>query len=569
MTPLTQITYERVDDIPLLMHLMTEKLEYDTQLDRCWPRHGNWLGLSVGQVMVTWLAHILSECTHTMSPVRAWANGRLHILSCLLGQELREADLSDDRLAEVLRGLSQDAVWRPFEQASTQRMIRVYRLPTQRVRLDGTTVSIHSADEASVLFRRGHSKDHRPDLPQFKAMLAALDPLGVLVGVDVVAGQHADDGLYVPMIDRLRETLPPTGLLYVGDCKMSALATRAHIQASDNYYLTPLAQVGQLPAELDEWIAAALEGRVRLTPLLDTDGQTVLGEGYELTRDQPADPPSGRLGWQERVCVVRSAAFATAARRGLQQRLTKAQSALAALTPPPGRGRRQFTEEAPLREAVQAVVTRYRVEGLLSVQIQREVQHRSLRAYRDRPARVEEQPRYVVQVSPDLPAIERFERTLGWRAYATNAPPGDLSLTQGVQAYRDEWLVERNCARLKGRPLSLSPVWLTRHDHAIGLTRLLTLAARLLALVEYDVRRQLAETQQTLVGLYPGQATRTTAQPTTERLLLAFKEVTLSIRRTGKQLELHITPLSDLQRTILKLMGCPPNLYEQFAFDSS
>jgi transposase len=253
----------------------------------------------------------------------------------------------------------------------------------------------------------------------------------------------------------------------------------------------------------------------------------------------------------------------------LQQRLTKAQSALAALTPPPGRGRRQFTQEAPLRQAVQAVVTRYRLEGLLSVQIQREVQHRSLRAYRDRPARVEEQPRYVVQVSPDLLAIERFERTLGWRAYATNAPPGDLSLTQGVQAYRDEWLVERNCARLKGRPLSLAPVWLTREDHAIGLTRLLTLAARLLALVEYDVRRQLAETQQTLVGLYPGQATRATAQPTTERLLLAFKEVTLSIRRTGEKVELHITPLSDLQKTILNLMGCPPNLYEQLAFDSS
>jgi transposase len=569
MNPITQITYERVDDIPLLMHLMTEKLEYDTQLDQCWPRHGNWLGLSVGQVMVTWLAHILSECSHSMSPVRAWANGRSHMLSCLLGQDLREADLSDDRLAEVLRGLSQDAVWRRFEQASAQRMIRVYRLPTQRVRLDGTTVSIHSANEASVLFRRGHSKDHRPDLPQFKAMLAALDPLGVLVGVDVVAGQRADDGLYVPMIDRLRETLPPTGLLYVGDCKMSALATRAHLHASDNYYLTPLAQVGQLPAELDEWIAAALEGRVRLIPLLDTDGQTVLGEGYELTRDQQADTPSGWLGWQERVLVVRSEAFAAAARRGLQQRLTKAQSALTALTPPPGRGRRQFTQEAPLRQAVQAVVSRYRVEGLLSVQIQPEVQQRSVRAYRDRPARVEAQPRYVVQVSPDPQAIERFERTLGWRAYATNAPPGDLSLTQGVQAYRDEWLVERNCARLKGRPLSLAPVWLTREDHAIGLTRLLTLAARLLALVEYDVRRQLAETQHTLVGLYPGQATRATAQPTTERLLLAFKEVTLSVRRTGKQVELHITPLSDLQKTILNLMGCPPNLYQQLAFDSS
>jgi hypothetical protein len=29
-------------------------------------------------------------------------------------------------------------------------------------------------------------------------------------------------------------------------------------------------------------------------------------------------------------------------------------------------------------------------------------------------------------------------------------------------AYREEWLVERDCARLKGRPLSLGPLWLER-----------------------------------------------------------------------------------------------------------
>ncbi len=567
IAPSVTVTDERVDDIPLLIHTMTYQLGFPTLLDDIWPRHGNWLGLSLGHVMVTWLAHILSECTHTMSPVRDWANDRRHTLTCLLGQELREPDLSDDRLAEVLRILGRDAVWQPVEQAVTQRTIRVYRLPQCRVRLDTTTASIHSGNGASVLFQRGHSKDHRPDLPQLKAMLATLDPLGLLVAVDVVAGQRADDGLYVPLIDRLRTVLDAKGLLYIGDCKLSALATRAYLQATHNYYLMPLAQVGTLPTEMEAWITAAVTGQVRLTTIVDTDGQTVLGEGYERSRSQQGDGPTGPIRWTERVLVVHSEAFAAAAQRGLRQRLNKAHAALEALTPPPGRGRRQFTETAPLREAVQALVTQYKVDGLLTIDLKRKTRQRSIRAYGDRPARVEKYHRYTVHVQRDTPAIEHLERTLGWRVYATNTLRRALTLTQAVQAYRDEYLIERNFARLKGRPLSLVPLWLTREDHTIGLIRLLTLAARVLALVEYQVRQQLANTQRTLVGLYSGQATRATDQPTTERLVLAFKHITLTIIRKGNKIERHITPLSNLQKSIIKLLGYPRDLYDRLTMD--
>jgi hypothetical protein len=44
--------------------------------------------------------------------------------------------------------------------------------------------------------------------------------------------------------------------------------------------------------------------------------------------------------WTERVQVVRSLALAERERQPLEQRLAKAEGALRALTPPPGRGRR-------------------------------------------------------------------------------------------------------------------------------------------------------------------------------------------------------------------------------------
>src|SRR5712692_8792472 len=319
MTTTPELTHELVNDVPLLMHILRDRLALDESLDAIWPRHGNWQGLSPGQVLVTWLTHILSEGDHRMNQVQDWANTLPHTLSTLWGQPVRASDLSDDRLAEVVRHLSLPAVWHPLEQAVSQNLIRVYRLKPERVRLDTTSVSVYAdRDEVAVLFQHGHSKDHRHDLRQFKVMLAALDPLGVVVAADVVAGQRADDGLYLPTILRLQTTLAESGMLYIGDAKMGALATRAYLQATGNHYLVPLAQIGHLPEQMAEWVSAATSGQVKLSPVRAADSRALLGEGYEVSRPQVGQRPDGRpVRWTERVLLVRSEAFAQAARRGL------------------------------------------------------------------------------------------------------------------------------------------------------------------------------------------------------------------------------------------------------------
>lgn len=558
------LTTEPINDLPVLMHLLHDKLCYDKLFDQLMPRHGNWQGLSPGQVLVTWLVHILSERNHYMSPVQTWADQVSNTLAGVWGQAVRPTDLTDDRLAEIARQLSRDEIWQPLEQQVTRQQIRVYALPVERVRLDSTTVNVYGDTDAAVLFQRGYSKDHRPDLRQFKVMLAALDPLGMLVGADVVPGNAADDGLYVPLVERLRTTLPARGLLYIGDSKMGALATRAYLQASGNYYLMPLAQIGQVPEQLARWVKAAVKGRVTVQPLSAAGSRQRVGEAYELTRPVSADRENVTIRWSERVLVVRSDRFAQAAVRGLQQRLTRAQTDLRALTPARGRGQRQFTDRALLDTAVETVLTRYAVTGLIDVQIKSEVERQTVRAYAQQPARVVTQTRLVVTPRLKKASIQHQEQLLGWRVYVTNSPAKRLSLNQAVQAYRDEWLIERDCARLKGRSLSLRPIWVSREDHARGLTRLLTLAARVLALAEYQVRRKLAETHRQLAGLTPGQPTRPTDSPTTERLLKAFDHVTLTIIRKGKQIYYHVTPLSDLQRAILSDLNCPRTLYKRW-----
>ena len=107
----------------------------------------------------------------------------------------------------------------------------MYDLQPVRVRVDSTTASGHWTVTEEGLFQLGHSKDHRPDLPQVKVNLSALDPLGMPVATQVVSGESADDPLYVRAIEQVRKSLDLTGLLYVGDSKMAAEAARAYVQA--------------------------------------------------------------------------------------------------------------------------------------------------------------------------------------------------------------------------------------------------------------------------------------------------------------------------------------------------
>ena len=74
---------ERVDDIPLLLAQM-EKMQVANLLDNHFPTHGNWQGLSLGQVVVVWLAYILSEGDHRLNQVQHWVGGLLLTLSMCL-----------------------------------------------------------------------------------------------------------------------------------------------------------------------------------------------------------------------------------------------------------------------------------------------------------------------------------------------------------------------------------------------------------------------------------------------------------------------------------------------------
>jgi transposase len=139
------------------------------------------------------------------------------------------------------------------------------------------------------------------------------------------------------------------------------------------------------------------------------------------------------------VLVVHSPAHGERQGKGLDHRLTQAETKIRALTPARGRGKRQITAEA-------------------------------------------EKVRYqITDITRDEERIGDLKARFGWKAFVTNAPATRLSLADAVLCYRHEYRIERIFNRLKSR-LHIAPMFVSREDQIQGLTYLLTLGVRVLTM---------------------------------------------------------------------------------------
>lgn len=174
------------------------------------------------------------------------------------------------------------------------------------------------------LFQFGHSKDHRPDLPQLKVNLATLDPLGLPLSTTIVAGNRADDGLYLPEIKQVQLTLGQSGLLFVANCKIGALANRAYLHHKGDYYLLPLSRVQLSQAQRDQLLVPVRSGQQALSDLYQPNaaGEPIpIAKGYSQIHSLQAEVEGHLISWQERLLIVQSLKLAQAQAQALQERL--------------------------------------------------------------------------------------------------------------------------------------------------------------------------------------------------------------------------------------------------------
>jgi transposase len=549
---------ERVDDIPLILAEL-QKSKLAELLTEQMPDHGNWKGVDSGTVAVIFLTYVLSCADHRTSHVEDWLSQRIHMMrACIDKPTLKSLDLTDDRLGILLDKYSNDEQWNKFESAHNQRLIQVYDLDLQNnpIRLDAMITQSHR--EAGGDFQLGYSKQHRADLPQIKTMLASVDPFAVPLCSLTVAGNEADDGLYLPVIEELHKTLSITNQLFVGDSKMGSIDNRAGIHALNHYYLTPLSKVQCSLSQLERYLSAKPK-ELQILQTQDKDGKPVVkATAFEITESVSSSEAS--LTWKERRIIVYSPTYGQSQTEKLNKKLLKAQTELDEfLEPKQGRRYPKTYDEA--QKGLSEIINNNQVTGLIDIQITEIKTEKQVRAYGLKPAETRIVTKFELSYDINEAELQKKLNLMGWRAYACNAPHEKLSTLDAVQCYRNEYRIEHKFDELLNKVTVLMPVYLSKPNRIKALIRLLLLALKYVSVMEMQVRAKLAETAQVLKELYPGNPGRATNKPTTKMLLKAFEYLTLVIMPLGDQIIVKLTALKPIQLKILDLLKIEHNNY--------
>lgn len=557
-----QIQCEDISDLALIGHLLSETNLVE-RIDQHFPRHHLWQGASPGQLLKCLMLYMLSEGDHRMSHVETWASGLEYSLGQILGiPDFKSSEVSDDRLGNLLDLLSKDKYWQPFAVDSNECLLRVYDLDISKgpsenslpvARMD--TTSVRSNCLAQGLFQQGYNAYHS-DLPQLKCCLLSVDLANFPLTMQVVSGEQADDGLYLPLWKAAQQVgLPSRGMLLVGDTKLCNEENLSEIAGNGNYYLTPLAEKHLNKSALLEtvkWIYAEQEAPLTITRLA-AQHQPGNEKEIALVRELPTKVVQSVLsnGTSHQHTQRWIASCSLSRRRKalavLHDNMEKAEKAVKERFVVK-RGRKTIKDEAEALRTVQNILAQYKVEELFDVVITPPTQ---------------DEKSCKGQLSPKDAVIELHELACGWRVLVTNAPQERLSPQQAILCYWDEFLVEQQFHLLLSKCSALMPVYLKKQQRILALCRICFLASQYSNLFQHRIRENLAkEEKQYLTNIVPGNPGMKVYKPTTKALFQTFKQIKITIiSLPGQPQVVQLIGFKDIHRTILKLLNIPEQMF--------
>ena len=481
---------------------------------------------------------------------------------------MTDKDCTDDRLCRLVQELGHDMeMIYEYQLQMSPRLVSGYQLPTDVGRYDTTSFNVWHQQKnlQNGLLALGHSKDHRPDLLQYKQGLAVLDPAGIPILSETIPGNSADDPLYFPAWERMVKMIGSPNFLYVADCKAASLETRAGIDHGKGSYLFPLPMTGETPKNIRELVLNPTQTvqDITLTPKSDDEEVRVVGKGFAVNRNLAASLPNGEThSFEEQWMITLSDAHAKRQIQSFIARMEKAINKVSNLKP-------KTDETADCFHArAQKIVDNAKLHDFLHVEVNEAITLEKKYVNRGRPGpnspfKTVEVRTISVQVHRNEAAIEEFKALAGWRIYVTNVPADRMTVNQSTQYYRDEWLVERGFHRFKKGQIPALPLFLRIPERIKGLMLLLTVALQVLTLMEFMARRELAKSNETISGLVPGNPKMKTNRPTAERMLSQFHNLNLLIQEERRTVQATLLGgLTMLQKRISLLLRLPEKIYE-------
>ena len=462
--------------------------------------------------------------------------------------------LTDDRAARAL-----DRLYKADRASLLTKLVLAavekFGISLDQIHNDSTSIKFSGAydnqDTKAIQLKRGHSKDHRPDLKQLVYSLSVSRDGAIPIHFKSYDGNRTDDTTHWETWQSLRGILGKSDFLYVADSKLCVSDTMLSIDRAQGLFLTI---VPKTRSELKDFALKSQANQVRWEKIWDR----------KSSRKRKIDHFEVALGFFQlregfKLYWYRSSEKQYRDRQNRESRLEVARAQLQGLNNEKRRGPKS---ESALQKSVDKILQRFNVVDLLNVSIQVNEDETFRQTKRGKSTTESLYKRtlkksFLVVVTNNHESIAAEEAMDGIFPLTTNK---DMSGLDALKAYKFQPYLEKRHSLFKSI-LELSPVFLKRNDRIEALVFVHFVAQLIASLIERQLRQSMSENEIDSLPVLPeGRSTKT---PTTPCVFDQFAHRSRHyLLKGGRVLQVFADPLSDLQAELLRHLKVPAAYYK-------
>lgn len=531
--PVRQLLVKRLGALPVIREYL-ERLQLKERVDALAPVR-EVAHLTNGEVVVALVANRLTA-PQPLYNIVEWAE--TWAVEEAFG--LCSADLNDDRLGRCWDDIA--AVHDVLRGEVTVQAIAAFGLETKALRWDLTSVLVtgeypeeeQAAGYAQV--RHGYSSGKQKPV---RSLQVTTDDGAVPVWDQPYDGNTTDVATVIETMQALREHARCADFVLIGESKLLSAANRQALLTAAVGYLAPLARTPELDAAF-----------LAIPP--DAWGQ--LEYVSERERSKPVDERTSYQGWDSTVEVAFRDDHGRPQRQRVRRLFVISSEERAACRR--HRDHQRARAEAEIARVLARVGTRwYPTAERAQAKIDALLDRRQLRElYQVTSGEQDGRPTVACVLS--AAARARAEALDGYYALETTRLPAEAAASGVLTLWKGQWQIEQRHRGAKG-PLQIRPLFVTSNRRIVGLVTSLGIALLVFSLIEREARRALGA-QVKVPNLLAGHVA---ARPTGENLLKALREISLATIEIAGQRHRLVSALTQLQRTLLSLLGIPEVAY--------
>ncbi|MDA8360085.1 MAG: IS1634 family transposase [Actinomycetota bacterium] len=372
----------------------------------------------------------------------------------------------------------------------------------------------------------------------------------------VADGNTEDSTTHVATWDALCQLLGRSDFLYVADSKLCVRATMAHIGRLGGRFVTVLPRSRKEDGAMRDWLVTH-EPAWREALVLPGRRGDDTPDVYSIVESPWPSAEGYRVIW------VRSSAKVARDEEARRVRIAAGIAAMDAINVRLSSSRTRLTSKVTIAKEADEDLEECGATRWVSYEIEEVTEVRHRQESRGRPGKSTryrriEKIRHRLRFSVREDVVAHDACSDGCWPLVTNV--GDLDAVELLVAYKYQPHLERRHHLLKGDQL-VAPVFLQDPARIEGLMTCHFIALLLQALMELEVRREMARRGIEALALYPEE--RPSTAPSAARMIEAFTGVARHrlFDADGNLVQTFAPVLTPLQEELLDLLGVSPSAY--------